>query len=77
MASSSFQKTDGLFQYYVQVGAYTIPALGTPYFNTNKATGDFFGPLPMAWAKVAPTDTFSIQGGKLPTLIGAENTFSF
>jgi hypothetical protein len=72
-----FQKTDGLFQYYVQVGAYTIPALGTPYFNTNKATGNFFGPLPMAWAKVAPTDTFSILGGKLPTLIGAENTFSF
>src|SRR3984893_17811610 len=72
-----FQKTDGLFQYYVQVGAYTIPSLGAPYFNTPKATGDFFGPLPMAWAKVAPTDTFSIQGGKLPTLIGAENTFSF
>ena len=72
-----FQKTDGLFQYYVQVGAYTIPSLGAPYFNTPKATGDFFGPLPMAWAKAAPTDTFSIQGGKLPTLIGAENTFSF
>src|SRR6516162_8019389 len=72
-----FQKTDGLFQYFVQAGAYTIPALGTPYVNTPKATGDFFGPLPMAWAKIAPTDTFSIQGGKLPTLIGAENTFSF
>src|SRR5215472_16983499 len=54
-----FQKPEGLFQYYVQAGAYTIPALGTPYFNTNKATGDFFGALPMAWAKVAPTDAFS------------------
>ena len=73
----SFQKTDGLFQYYVQVGAYTIPTLGAPYFNTPVATGDFFGPLPLAWAKVAPNDAFSIQGGKLPTLIGAENTFSF
>jgi hypothetical protein len=72
-----FQKTDGLFQYYVQVGAYTIPTLGAPYFNTPVATGDFFGPLPLAWAKVAPNDAFSIQGGKLPTLIGAENTFSF
>ena len=47
----SFQKTDGLFQYYVQVGAYTIPSLGAPYFNTPKATGDFFGPLPLAWAR--------------------------
>jgi len=73
----SFQKTDGLFQYYIQVGAYTIPTLGAPYFNTPVATGDFFGPLPLAWAKVAPNDAFSIQGGKLPTLIGAENTFSF
>jgi hypothetical protein len=72
-----FQKIDGLFQYYVQVGAYTIPALGTPYFNTQKATGDFYTALPLAWAKLAPTDTFSIQGGKLPTLIGAENTFTF
>jgi len=72
-----FQKPEGLFQYYIQVGAYTIPNLGAPYFNTPKATGDFFGPLPLAWAKVAPTDTFSIQGGKIPTLIGAENTFTF
>lgn len=72
-----FQKIDGLFQYFVQVGAYTIPALGTPYFNTPKATGDFYGPLPLAWAKLAPTDAFSVQGGKLPTLIGAENTFTF
>jgi hypothetical protein len=73
----SFQKTDGLFQYYLQVGAYTIPSLGAPYINTGPATGDFFGPLPLAWAKVAPADNFSIQGGKLPTLIGAENTFTF
>jgi len=72
-----FQKIDGLLQYFVQVGAYTIPALGTPYFNTRKATGDFFGPLPMAWAKIAPTDTFSVQGGKVATLLGAEDTFSF
>src|SRR5499433_1679 len=72
-----FQKPEGLFQYYVQAGAYTIPALGTPYFNTNKATGDFFGALPMAWAKLAPNDAFSVQGGKLATLIGAENTFTY
>ena len=72
-----FQKTDGLFQYFVQVGAYTLPALGTPYINTPKATGDFYSALPQAFIKLAPTDTFSIQAGKLPTLIGAEYTFSF
>jgi len=72
-----FQKTDGLFQYFVQLGAYTLPALGTPYVNTQKATGDFYGPLPVVFAKIAPTDNFSIQAGKLPTLIGAEYTFTF
>ncbi len=72
-----FQKTDGLFQYFVQVGAYTLPALGTPYVNTNKATGNFYSALPQAFIKLAPTDSFSIQAGKLPTLIGAEYTFSF
>ena len=71
------QKTDGVFQYFVQVGAYTLPALGSPYFNTGKFTGDFFGPLPQAFLKIAPNDNFSIQAGKLPTLIGAEYTFSF
>src|SRR3984893_9797158 len=72
-----FQKTDGFLQYYVQAGAYTIPALGTPYFNTPKATGDFFSALPVANLKLAPTDAISVQGGKLPTLIGAEYTFTF
>ncbi len=71
------QKTDGLIQYFVQIGAYTLPALGTPYFNTAKATGDFYGPVPQAFVKIAPTDTFSVMAGKLPTLIGAEYTFSF
>jgi Putative beta-barrel porin-2, OmpL-like. bbp2 len=72
-----FQKPEGLFQYFVQVGAYTIPSLGTPYVNTRKATGDYFGPLPVAYLNLASTDIFSIEGGKLPTLIGAGYTFSF
>jgi hypothetical protein len=71
------QKTEGLFQYYVDVGAYTIPVLGAPYFSTATTVGDFFGPVPMAYLKIAPTDYFNVQGGKLPTLIGAENAFTF
>jgi hypothetical protein len=72
-----FQKTEGLFQYFVQVGAYTLPALGTPFVHTAKTTGDFYGPVPQAFGKIAPTDEFSISAGKLPTLVGAEYTFSF
>jgi hypothetical protein len=71
------QKTEGLFQYYLDVGAYTIPTLGAPYFSTGTTVGDFYGPVPMAWAKIVPAHNCYIQGGKLPTLIGAENAFSF
>ncbi|HXO92332.1 MAG TPA: outer membrane beta-barrel protein [Stellaceae bacterium] len=71
------QKTEGIFQYFINVGAYTFPALGAPYFSTATTTGDFFGPVPVAYAKVAPTDDFYIEGGKLPTLIGAEYAFTF
>jgi Putative beta-barrel porin-2, OmpL-like. bbp2 len=71
------QKTEGLFQYFLQVGAYTFPALGAPYFSTATTTGDFFGPVPVAYAKLAPTDDFYIQGGKLPGLAGVEAPFTF
>src|SRR5436190_1430998 len=42
------QNTEGLFQFFVQAGLYSFPAVGAPYFQSWKATGDFFGPLPVA-----------------------------
>ena len=78
------QKTDGLFQFYVQGGAYSIAALGAPYisaaqatFGANSPAGNLWGWFPMGYAKIVPTDNFSIQLGKLPSLIGAEDIFSF
>ena len=71
------QKIDGLFQFYAQAGAYSLPALGTPYVRASKTMDNLYGPLPVAFAKLAPTESFSIQAGKLPTLIGAEYTFTF
>ena len=78
------QKTDGLFQFYAQAGAYSISSLGSPYIPTSQATigqntpfGDLWGWFPQGFVKIAPTDSFSVQGGKLPTLVGAEYTFSF
>ncbi|MGH7052428.1 MAG: outer membrane beta-barrel protein [Stellaceae bacterium] len=76
-AQGIVQKVDGLLQFYAQVGLYALPALGTPYIRSNDAVGDFFGPLPEAYLKLAPTAKFSIEGGKLPTLFGAEYTFTF
>ena len=70
-------KTEGLFQFGVQAGAYSIPSLGTPYIRASQAVDDYFGPVPQWFAKLALTDDFSIEAGKLPTLIGAEYTFTF
>jgi len=71
------QKPDGLIQYYLQVGAYSIPALGAPYISSGKAVDNLYSPLPAAYLKIAPTDSFSIMAGNLPTLFGAEYTFTF
>jgi putative OmpL-like beta-barrel porin-2 len=71
------QKPDGPIQFYLQAGAYSIPALGFAYTSSGKAVDQLWGPLPVAYLKIAPTDNFSIMAGNLPTLIGAEYTFTF
>jgi hypothetical protein len=71
------QRTDGWFQFYLQAGAYTLPALATPLLGAGKTVGDFYGPLPVAFLKLAPSKNTSILVGELPTLIGAEYTFTF
>lgn len=73
----SLQNTEGPVQFYLQAGAYTFPTLGTPYVHVDRATGGFFSPLPVGYLKLVPNDAFSIQAGKLPTLIGAEYAFTF
>jgi hypothetical protein len=71
------QKTDGWIQFYIQAGAYSLPALGYPYLGSGDTISDTFGAVPVAFAKIAPGDGFSIEAGKLPTLIGDEYTFTF
>jgi len=71
------QKVDGPIQFYLQGGGYSIPSIGYPYLRSGSTTKDTFGVLPQAFIKYAPTDSFSIQAGKLPTLIGAEYTWTF
>ncbi|MHB1841320.1 MAG: outer membrane beta-barrel protein [Acidobacteriaceae bacterium] len=71
------QKTSGLVQYYLQGGAYNLPALGAPFLSTRDTVTDFYGALPQGYLKLAPKGSFSFAAGKLPTLIGAEYTFTF
>jgi hypothetical protein len=71
------QKTTGWWQFYVQAGAYDITALGSPYISTETAMTDLYGPVPTAYLKLVPGKNTNIMIGILPTLVGAEYTFSF
>ena len=71
------QKTDGWFQFYVQAGAYNLPSLATPFASTGATISNLYGPVPVAYVKLQATKTTSVEIGDLPTLIGAEYTFTF
>lgn len=71
-----FQTTEGPIQFFVQAGGYSIPTIGVPYFKATDTTKSTFGIVPQAFVKFAPSENFSIIAGKIPTLIGAEYTFS-
>jgi hypothetical protein len=71
-------KVDGQFQYFIDVGAYSLPTLSVPYLKATSQTNTY-DVMPLAFIKIAPNATpgFSIQAGKLPTLIGSEYMFTF
>ena len=71
------QKADGKFQYFIQAGAYTLPSLATAFLPADKTVSNFYGALPVAFAKVQAGKTTQFLIGSLPTLIGAEYTFTF
>jgi hypothetical protein len=71
------QKTDGWLQFFVEAGGYTIPDLGTPFLSAEDTVNAFYGFVPVAYLRLAPFKTTSILVGALPTLLGAESTFSF
>ena len=76
-AQIEVQKTDGLVQFYVQAGVYNFPSLGAAYVSSGRLTDSTYKVVPVAFLKLQPTPEFSLQIGKLPTLIGAEYTFTF
>ena len=71
------QKIDGPVQFYIQAGGYSIPVIGQGYIRASHQTDDSYGLIPTAYVKLVPNDTFSFQAGKLPTLLGAEYTYTF
>ncbi len=71
------QKPEGTFQFYVQGGGYAIPGLGVPNVSSIAQTDLLFTPLPVAFGKIQINDAWSVQGGRMPTIIGSELPFTF
>lgn len=71
------QKADGLVQYYIQAGVYTIPTLGVPFLSAQDTVKQFYGPVPAAYLKVQAGKNTQFLIGSLPTLMGAESTFTY
>ncbi len=70
------QKTTGWWQFYLQGGAYNLPAIGLPFLSTADTIKNIYGPFPQGYLKLVKGN-FNVEIGALPTLIGAEYTFSF
>lgn len=70
------QKTTGWWQFYLQGGAYNLPAIGVPFLSTSDTIKNLYGPFPQGYLELVKK-TFDVKIGALPTLIGAEYTFSF
>jgi hypothetical protein len=71
------QKADGKLQYYIQAGVYTMPTLSVPFLDAQKTVSNFYGPVPVAYLKLPVGKTTQFLIGSLPTLMGAESTFTY
>ena len=71
------QKADGKLQYYIQAGVYTMPTLSVPFVNAQNTVNNFYGPVPVAYLKWQAAKNTQFLIGSLPTLMGAESTFTY
>ena len=71
------QKADGKVQYYIQAGVYTMQALSVPFTDAQTTVKNFYGPVPVAYLKLQAAKNTQFLIGSLPTLMGAESTFTY
>ncbi len=71
------QRAEGKVQYYVQAGVYTMPTLSAPFANAQTIVNNFYGPVPVAYLKLQAAKNTQFLIGSLPTLMGAESTFTY
>lgn len=70
---------NGRFRFGVVAGGYAFPVAGqtlNPTFSAGSNTGTF-GPVPIAYVQYVPNSTWTFSAGKMATLVGQENVFTF
>ncbi|MDX5935866.1 outer membrane beta-barrel protein [Acidithiobacillus thiooxidans] len=70
------QKENGPIQFYIQAGAYSFSTLASSLASATNTISEY-GALPMAYLKIVPSSHFSVEIGKLPSLIGVEDAFTY
>ncbi|HET9393169.1 MAG TPA: outer membrane beta-barrel protein [Candidatus Rubrimentiphilum sp.] len=72
-------RTTGTFRFSVTAGAYAFPVVGQSINPTFQqfANTNLYGYIPNAYVQYVPDANWTISLGKLPTLIGQENGFTF
>ena len=71
------QKADGKVQYFVQAGVYTMQRFHSVSRRASYSDTNFYGPVPVAFLKLPVGKTTQFHIGSLPTLMGAESTFTY
>lgn len=72
-------RTTGLFRFSVTAGAYAFPVVGQAINPTFQqfANTNLYGYIPNAYVQYVPNANWTLSVGKLPTLLGQENAFTF
>jgi hypothetical protein len=55
----------------------TVPTLSVPFVNAQNTVNNLYGPVPVAYAKWQAAKDTQFLIGSLPTLMGAESTFTY
>lgn len=75
-----FAKSSGTLRFGVTVGAYAFPVVGQSLNPTSRQSGansDLFSPIPLVDVAWVPNAHWTFVAGKLPTLLGQENGFTY
>lgn len=72
-------KNTGQFRFGVTAGAYNFPVAGQTLSSAiaPAANTELYGPVPDAYVAFVPDSHLTISAGKLATLLGQENAYTF